>query len=155
MPVPRRRRPSSRLKTSVWRRKTLRGIVLSHRDWLMADGGRTLLRAQWRELFRNFDVVICPVMPTPAYPHDHSPDQELRHIDIDGENYPYPTNWHCPASRPCPPALHRDTDRPLREGLPVGVQIVGPWLEDRTPLKLAELIEHEFGGFVPPPMFDD
>ena len=41
------------------------------------------------------------------------------------------------------------------EGLPIGVQIVGPWLEDRTPLKLAELIEREFGGFVPPPMFDD
>jgi hypothetical protein len=41
------------------------------------------------------------------------------------------------------------------DGLPVGVQIVGPWLEDRTPLKLAELIEREFGGFVPPPMFDD
>ena len=41
------------------------------------------------------------------------------------------------------------------DGLPVGVQIVGPWLEDRTPLKLADLIEREFGGFVPPPMFDD
>jgi amidase len=39
--------------------------------------------------------------------------------------------------------------------LPVGVQIVGPWLEDRTPLRLAELIEREFGGFVPPKMFDD
>ena len=33
--------------------------------------------------------------------------------------------------------------------------IVGPWLEDRTPLKLAELIEREFGGFIPPKMFDD
>ena len=41
------------------------------------------------------------------------------------------------------------------EGLPVGVQIVGPWREDRTTLKLAELIEREFGGFKPPPMFDD
>src|SRR5205085_10891592 len=41
------------------------------------------------------------------------------------------------------------------EGLPVGVQIIGPWLEDRTPLKLAELIEREFGGFVPPPLFND
>jgi amidase len=36
------------------------------------------------------------------------------------------------------------------EGLPIGVQIVGPWLEDRTPLKLAELIEQAYGGFVPP-----
>jgi amidase len=41
------------------------------------------------------------------------------------------------------------------DGLPVRVQIVGPWLEDPTPLKLAELIEREFGGFVPPKMFDD
>ena len=41
------------------------------------------------------------------------------------------------------------------DGLPVGVQIVGPWLEERTPLKLAELIEREFGGFVPPTTFDD
>jgi amidase len=52
------------------------------------------------------------------------------------------------------------------EGLPVGVQIVGPWLEDRTPLKSAGLIERaaadtmvaaggEYGGFVAPPMFDD
>ena len=53
------------------------------------------------------------------------------------------------------PAVYRDPDRLSPEGLPVGVQIVGPWLEDRTPLKLAELIEREFGGFVPPPMFDD
>jgi amidase len=41
------------------------------------------------------------------------------------------------------------------DGLPVGVQIVGPWLEDRTPLKLAELIEREFDGSVPPKMFDE
>ena len=41
----------------------------------------------------------------------------------------------------------------LAGGLPVGVQILGPFLEDRTPLKLAELIEREFGGFVPPPLF--
>ena len=32
----------------------LRGIALSHRDWLMADGGRTRLRAQWRELFKTY-----------------------------------------------------------------------------------------------------
>ena len=65
-------------------------------------------------------------------------------------------NWHGPES-PRLPGLP-STAIPIGlspEGLPVGVQIVGPWLEDRTPLKLAELIEREFGGFVPPPMFDD
>jgi amidase len=134
----------------------LRGIVLSHRDWVIADGGRTRLRAQWRELFRNFDAVICPVMPTPAYPHDHSEPQEARRIKIDGRDYVYPDQlaWPGIATLPGLPATAIPTGF-APDGLPVGVQIVGPWLEDRTPLKLAELIEREFGGFVPPPMFDD
>jgi amidase len=134
----------------------LRGIALSHRDWVLADGARARLRAQWRELFGTFDAVICPVMPTPAYPHVHSDDQEARRINVDGKDYVYPDQlaWPGIATLPGLPA----TAIPLGlspEGLPVGVQIVGPWLEDRTPLKLAELIEREFGGFVPPPMFDD
>ncbi len=134
----------------------LRGMTQSHRDWVLDDGARARLRAQWRELFKTFDAVICPIMPTPAYPHDHSPHQEARRIRIDGEDYVYPDQlaWPGIATLPGLPA----TAIPIGlspEGLPVGVQIVGPWLEDRTPLKLAERIEREFGGFVPPPMFDD
>ena len=134
----------------------LRGIALSHRDWVMADGARARLRAQWRALFESFDAVICPVMPTPAFPHDHSPEQEKRRISIDGWEFSFADQmaWHGVANLTGLPA----TAIPIGfspEGLPVGVQIVGPWLEDRTPLKLAELIEREFGGFVPPPAFAD
>jgi amidase len=136
----------------------LRGIALSHRDWLMADGGRSRLRAQWRELFKTYDVVICPIMPTPAYPHDHSGDgdQETRRIKIDGKDYVYPDQlaWPGIATLPGLPSTAIPTGF-APDGLPVGVQIVGPWLEDRTPLRLAELIEREFGGFKPPKMFDD
>ena len=134
----------------------LRGITLNHRDWVISDGGRARLRAQWRELFGTFDAVICPIMPTPAYPHDHSDDQEKRRIPIDGKDYVYPDQlaWPGIATLPGLPATAIPTGL-SPDGLPVGVQIVGPWLEDRTPLKLAELIEREFGGFVPPPMFDD
>jgi amidase len=132
----------------------LRGIGLGHHDWLMADGARTRLRAQWRELFRHYDAVICPVMPTPAYPHDHSEPQESRRIIIDGAAHPYVDQlvWPGIATLPGLPS----TAIPVAmspEGLPIGVQIVGPWLEDRTPLRLAELIEREFGGFKPPPAF--
>lgn len=134
----------------------LRGIALSHRDWQMANGGRTRLRAQWRELFKTFDAVICPVMPIAAYPHDHSPDQEQRRITIDGKAHVYTDQlaWPGIATLPGLPSTAIPTGF-APDGLPVGVQIVGPWLEDRTPLKLAELIEREFGGFVPPKMFDD
>ncbi|WP_213739526.1 amidase [Bradyrhizobium sp. dw_411] len=134
----------------------LRGVVLSHRDWILADRGRAILKSQWRKLFGSFDAVICPVLPTPAYPHDHSPEQEARRIEIDGKDYAYPDQlaWPGIASLPGLPA----TAIPIGlspDGLPIGVQIVGPMWEDRTPLKLAELIEREFGGFVPPPEFDD
>ena len=138
------------------RAERLRGIAQSHRNWLMDDVARGRLRAQWRELFKTYDAVICPIMPTPAYPHDHSPEQESRRIMIDGKDFVYPDQlaWPGIATLPGLPA----TAIPIGfspEGLPIGVQIVGPWLEDRTPLRLAELIEREFGGFVPPPMFDD
>jgi amidase len=134
----------------------LRGVALSHRDWVIADRSRAVLKAQWRALFSSFDAVICPVLPTPAYPHDHSPEQEERRINIDGKDFAYPDQlaWPGIATLPGLPA----TSIPIGlapDGLPVGVQIVGPMLEDLTPLKLAELIEREFGGFIPPPQFDD
>ena len=38
-----------------------------------------------------------------------------------------------------------------RGGLPVGMQIVGPYLEDRTPIDFARRIGEVMGGFTPPP----
>jgi amidase len=37
-------------------------------------------------------------------------------------------------------------------GLPIGMQIIGGFLEDRTTITFAGLIEREFGGFTPPPL---
>jgi amidase len=48
------------------------------------------------------------------------------------------------------PATAIPTGR-LIEGLPMGLQVVGPFLEDRTPLRFAQLAEAALGGFVPPP----
>jgi amidase len=36
-------------------------------------------------------------------------------------------------------------------GLPVGIQILGPYLEDATPIRLAALLAEVAGGFTPPP----
>ena len=134
---------------AAWR---ARGSVLSHRDWIATDGARARLRRQWRELFREWDVVLCPPMPTPAFPHDHSPDQRARRIDIDGTPHPYLDQivWPGVATVAGLPATVAPIDRSTM-GLPIGVQIVGPYLEDRTTIRFAELIEREFGGFVAPP----
>ena len=132
----------------------LRGAVMDHRAWVAAEQQRSALRTQWRALFGAFDAVICPTAPTTAFPHDHSPDQDARRIAIDGKAYPYVDQliWSGVATAPGLPA----TAAPIAmsaDGLPIGVQIIGPFLEDRTPLRLAGLIERTFGGFVPPPGF--
>jgi amidase len=138
---------------AAWR---ARGSVLSHRDWIATDGARARLRRQWRELFREWDVVLCPPMPTQAFPHDHTPDQRERRIDIDGTPHLYLDQvvWPGVATVAGLPATVAPIDRsPM--GLPIGVQIVGPYLEDRTTIRFAELIEREFGGFVAPPEIRD
>ena len=129
-----------------------RGAVLSHRDWILADTQRAVLRQRWRELFAQFDVVLCPVMPTPAFPHDHS-DQAGRRINIDGTDY---DSWDQlvlagVATLPGLPA----TVLPIgtsEEGLPIGVQAIGPMFGDRTTIRFAELAERDFGGFTAPPL---
>ncbi|MBX6370557.1 MAG: amidase [Rhodospirillales bacterium] len=129
-----------------------RAAVQSHRDWIRADRMRARIQGQWRELFRDWDVVLCPPMPTPAFPHDRSPDMRARRIDIDGQPCPYQDQiaWPGIATVAGLPATTVPVER-SDEGLPVGVQIVGPYLEDRTTLAFGALIEREFGGFVPPP----
>jgi amidase len=133
----------------------MRGAVMSHRQWAADAGARIKLQQQWRALFCEFDVVIMATMPTPAFPHDHSP-MPARVIDIDGKPYPYfdQIAWAGVATLPGLPA----TGAPIGlsdTGLPIGVQIIGPYLEDRTPITFAALMEREFGGFVPPPAHRD
>jgi amidase len=132
-----------------------RGAVMSHREWAAADAARMTLQQQWAELFQQWDVVLAPPMPTAAFPHDHTPMSERR-IDIDGKQFSFFDQliWPELATTPGLPA----TAAPIGlsdTGLPIGVQIIGPYLEDRTPIAFAALIEREFGGFVPPPHYAD
>jgi amidase len=129
-----------------------RGTVMDHHQWAAAAGMRIKLQRQWRELFREFDVVVCPSMPMPAFAHDHSPSIPDRKMDIDGKLYPYFDSMIWPGIATLPG--HPSTSAPIGlsdTGLPIGVQIVGPYLEDRTPIAFAGLMEREFEGFVPPP----
>ncbi|WP_103340045.1 amidase [Amycolatopsis sp. CA-126428] len=126
----------------------LRALLFSHRDWLQANHRREIHRHGWRQLFAEFDAVVCPITPTPAFPHDHTATPLDRRIDIDGVEYPYFDQlvWAGLATMPGLPATAVPAGRSA-EGLPVGVQLIGPMSEDRTPLRLAELLEPRTGGF--------
>jgi amidase len=89
-------------------------------------------------------------MPTTAFPHDHSPPR-ARQLDVDGRKIPYYDQlaWAAVATLTGLPATVVPIGRDA-SGLPIGVQIVGGYLNDRTTIAFAGLIEREFGGFTPP-----
>ena len=37
-----------------------------------------------------------------------------------------------------------------RSGLPIGIQAIGPYLEDRTPIRFSQVLAREVPGYVPP-----
>jgi len=136
------------------RAERARGFVMSQRDWLAANAARLQLQQQWRAFFCEWDVVIYPAASVPAFPHDHSEPLEARRLDIDRKAHSYPDAcfiWADPASTCGLPSTAIPFDR-SPEGLPIGMQVIGPYLEDRTTIAFAELVAREFGGFVPPPM---
>ena len=91
-------------------------------------------------------------MPTVAFPQDQSEPQEDRVLDIDGKKVPYDYQiaWCAIATLTGLPATVTSIGHDAH-GLPIGVQIVGGFLDDSTTIAFAGMVEREFGGFIPPP----
>jgi len=122
-----------------------------HADWIRADRRRAEIADQWRALYEAFDVVICPATPITAPPLN-PPSGPGATIEVDGEAAPYGAQslWGTLATLTGGPA----TTIPIgldAAGPPIGAQILGPYLEDRTTLAFAAAMEAAFGGFIPPP----
>ncbi|MBW2676147.1 MAG: amidase [Deltaproteobacteria bacterium] len=134
------------------RARFVRGTTQSHRGWLRMDTERQGLRQKWAQYFEQVDVLLCPAAPVTAFAHDHRKfyDRTLPVNDQDRSYVNTLYTWsglagvaHLPATA-VPAGI-------TSKGLPVGAQIVGPYLGDRTTIQVAVHIEDEVGGFVPPP----
>ncbi len=127
--------------------------AMRHREWLSWHERRLQQRARWAEFFCDHDVVLLPVTPTPAIKHDHSRPATKRTITVNGETRPYfdSIKWMGLTGVSWLPATVVPVGQ--LDGLPVGVQIAGPFLEDRTTLAVARLLEAALGGFTKPEGF--
>ena len=123
-----------------------------HRAWLSANERRLQMRKKWFAFFRDVDAVLLPVSPTTAIPHDHSEPQWGRTVEIDGSERPYSDQlrWMGLTGVSYLPATVVPVGS-TAAGLPVGIQIAGPYLEDRTTLAIARGISDLLGGFQVPP----
>jgi amidase len=132
--------------------RAVRASVLSHRDWLAANEARHRMREAWAEFFTTYDLLLCPVAGTAAFPHDHHGERHERTLVVNGQRVPVTDHlfWAGYTGASYLPS----TAAPCGftpSGLPVGVQIVGPPYGDLTCLAFARLLEREFQAFVPPP----
>lgn len=120
-------------------------------SWQRHNLRRLAFRALWQEYFRDIDAFLLPVLPVPAFPHDHT-DQTRRTLTTPEGQMPYLRalfGYVCVANLTGCPATVAPAGK-TANGLPVGIQILGPYLEDATPIRLASLLAKENGGFTPP-----
>ena len=133
----------------------VRSVTAFHRDWKILDIERSVMRQKWADYFEDIDILLCPTVRIAAFEHDHTPieerltrfnDEDISHIEAVMPWAGLTINSYLPASI-----------APIGQtpgGLPVGVQIVGPYLEDRTCLHMAQILEETFGRLPPPPGFE-
>ncbi|MEJ8826556.1 amidase family protein [Variovorax humicola] len=128
-----------------------RGSTLTHRDWFAFDQRRIGLRMQWESFFDDFDLVICPVATTAAFPHNQKGERRERMIDVNGQPQEstdslfwagYPGVVGLPATAI---PLGRDS-----QGLPFGAQIIAPAFSDPVALRFAGWLEREWYAFRAP-----
>jgi amidase len=126
---------------------------VSHNAWLLADRERARRRLRWAEFFEGVDVLLCPVTATPAFPHQQEGTWATRDFIVNDETVPYYSLEAWPAI--IGSAYLPSTSAPVghtRGGLPVGVQVVSPFLRDHRSIAVAGFITDLVGGYAVPPI---
>lgn len=124
----------------------------SHYAWLLHDRERAALQATWASWFEEYDALLTPVLCTTAFPHDQEGNFLTRQLVVDGEarEYMAVTWWTGMFGVLGLPVAVPPVGR-TAAGLPVGMQVVTPFLHDREAVRIAGLIADVAGGYVVPP----
>ncbi|HZQ35640.1 MAG TPA: amidase family protein, partial [Dehalococcoidia bacterium] len=132
------------------------GYVATAQQYFRWHGERERFRAAYRTFFRDWDLLLAPITMAPPFPHiDPAVPFGARTVEVNGKPEPYGMNVFYPSlTILCGQPATAFPVGMTRGGLPIGLQAIGPYLEDRTPLRFAGLLAREFGGFQRPPGYD-
>ena len=138
--------------------RTIDGVTMPHRRWLQLNNERHQMRLAFNAFFKDYDILLCPVAASAAFPHDHSHEGKRwrRRIAVNGRQVA-PTDqlfWAGYSGLVLLPSTVGPAGL-TRSGFPVGYQAITAQGRDKTSLAFAKLVEKAFGGFTPPPGFAD
>jgi amidase len=133
-------------------RGSARGVRAGIAEYMGALNRRDALIGVLEKFFQRWDAFLCPVTVSPAIPHVPFGTP----IDVDGQKVPYfiaGTAYTCPFNLTGHPAVVLPLTR-SKEGLPIGVQMLGRRWGEPTLLAAAQSVALISGPFVPPPKFE-
>jgi amidase len=146
---------------SAWSAAKVAALLAGVSEWLVWHGQREQYRAAYRAFFRDWDILLAPITLRTAFPHMELPwrrraDRSLTMIEIDGKPHPYEHQLVYPAlATLCGQPATAFPVGLSWAGLPMGLQAIGPYLEDFTPIRFAALAAQEIGGYARPPGYDE
>ncbi|KAA1174759.1 amidase [Marinobacter salinexigens] len=129
-----------------------RGVNQPIHEWMQWSEKREKMRAAITPLFNDIDVLLTPVTPTVAIPHDHTEPVFKRRITVGGKPKAYMDQfcWIAMATLLGLPATSIPVGR-TRDGLPYNIQVIGAPGKDLTTIRFGQLLEEAgLAGFTPP-----
>lgn len=130
------------------------GLQATAQQYISWYGQRERYRSAYRRFFKEWDIVLTPVNIVNAFKHTDLPFRK-RTLEVNGQKIPYlQQDVYCAISSLCGLPATVFPVEITQGGLPIGLQAIGPYLEDRTPMRFAALVAQEFGGFRCPPEFE-
>ncbi len=131
----------------------MKTMGMNARAYVDLQNKRIQAQYQWQGFFKDYDAFLMPTNFLPAFPHDHSEPMMLRTLEtsLGKRAYLDLLYWISFATMTGLPATVAPVGRTKDHNLPVGLQIMGPYLEDGTTIDLAGRLTEVSGGYAPPP----
>jgi amidase len=144
-------------ETDEFLARTIDGVTIPHRRWLQLNNERHQMRLKFNAFFKDYDILLCPVAASAAFPHDHEHEGRRwrRRITVNNKRVPATDQLFWAGYSGVvylPSTVGPAGITPSR--LPVGYQAIAAQGKDKTSIAFAKLVEKAFGGFTPPPGYD-
>jgi amidase len=133
------------------------GVTMRHRRWLQLNNERHQMRLTFNAFFKDYDVLLCPVAASAAFPHDHEHEGKRwrRRITVNNKRVAATDQlfWAGYSGLVYLPSTVGPSGI-TPSGLPTGYQAIAAQGRDKTSIAFAKLVEKAFGGFKPPKGYD-